>query len=68
MTVLLIRAHQKLSFEISKYRSLQLDEERIKALTEELKLKRSLLEDAEASYQKRLDDEIQRFPFTSCLV
>lgn len=41
-------------------RSLQLEEERIKVLSEELKIKKSLLEDAETNYHKRLDEEVKR--------
>lgn len=41
-------------------RSLQLEEERIKVLSEELKIKKSLLEDAETNYHRRLDEEVKR--------
>lgn len=43
-----------------KTKSLQLEEERIKGLSEELKIKKSLLEDAEANYHRRLEEEIKR--------
>ena len=41
-------------------RSLKLEEERINVLSEELKIKKSLLEDAEANYHRRLNEEVQR--------
>ena len=47
------------------HRSLQLEEERIKVLSEELKIKKSLLEDAEANYHRRLEEEIKRCSATS---
>lgn len=43
-----------------KTKSLKLEEERITVLSQELKIKKSLLEDAEANYQRRLDEEVQR--------
>ncbi|XP_073252589.1 centriole and centriolar satellite protein OFD1-like isoform X2 [Porites lutea] len=44
-----------------KTKSLQLEEERIKVLSEELKIKKSLLEDAETNYHRRLDEEVKRY-------
>ncbi|XP_078369169.1 centriole and centriolar satellite protein OFD1-like isoform X2 [Oculina patagonica] len=43
-----------------KAKNLKLEEERISALLRELKLKKSLLEDAEANYHRRLSEEVER--------
>ena len=42
------------------HRSLQLEEERIKVLSEEVKRKKSLLEEAETNYHVRLEQEVKR--------
>ncbi|CAH3114657.1 unnamed protein product [Pocillopora meandrina] len=42
-------------------KTLKLEEERINVLSQELKIKKSLLEDAEANFNRRLDEEVQRY-------
>ncbi|XP_068718525.1 centriole and centriolar satellite protein OFD1-like isoform X2 [Montipora capricornis] len=44
-----------------KIKSLQLEEERIKVLSEEVKRKKSLLEEAETNYHVRLEQEVKRY-------
>ncbi|XP_027045828.1 oral-facial-digital syndrome 1 protein homolog isoform X3 [Pocillopora damicornis] len=44
-----------------KAKTLKLEEERINVLSQELKIKKSLLEDAEANFNRRLDEEVQRY-------
>jgi len=47
-------------FDLPPIRSLKLEEERISVLSQELNIKKSLLEDAEANYHKRLNEEVRR--------
>lgn len=49
-----------LIFDLLPTRSLKLEEERINVLSQELEIKKSLLEDAEANYHRRLNEEVQR--------
>ena len=50
-------------FDLPPIRSLKLEEERISVLSQELNIKKSLLEDAEANYHRRLNEEVQRLAY-----
>ena len=55
------------TFDLLPARNLKLEEEKINVLSQELKIKKSLLEDAEANYHRRLDEEVQRCQYQGFL-